>query len=368
MPESGAALRVLFVYYEPGPSGQTEHVLTLAQRLDRARFEVTVVLPDLLKSQVARFEAAGARVVILPIRKLIWPFSALSGLWRLIRQGDYDIIHVHSQEAGMVARPLARLAGGRGLFYTPQCINIRSMRWFGAYRLVERILASITDRIISVNEADRLTMMARGIPAAKIVTVYNGLDLNRFDDLDDSSTAEQPLVMQVGRLSEQKAPLDFVEGARLILQRRPDTRFMLVGDGPLLNQVQYQIRSAGLQEHVTATGAQPNAYRLIQAADIVTLTSRWEGSPYSLLEAMAWAKPVVATSVNGCPELVLDGETGYLAPSGQPHVWAERVLRLLDDPQAAQQMGKKGRQHLEANFSLPQMVAKITALYEQFVL
>ena len=88
MPESGAALRVLFIYYEPGPSGQTEHVLTLAQRQDRARIDVTVVLPDLLNCQVALFEAAGARVIILPIRKLILPYSALSGLCRLIRQGD----------------------------------------------------------------------------------------------------------------------------------------------------------------------------------------------------------------------------------------------------------------------------------------
>jgi glycosyltransferase involved in cell wall biosynthesis len=112
-------------------------------------------------------------------------------------------------------------------------------------------------------------------------------------------------------------------------------------------------------------GAQPDAFRWIQAADIVTLTSHWEGSPYSLLEAMAWCKPVVATAVNGCPELVLNGETGYLAPRGQPQEWAQHVLRLVRDPQMRRKMGESGRKHLEAHFTLPAMVAKISALYEQ---
>lgn len=368
MPEPARVIRLLYVYYEPSPSGQTEHILTLVQRLDPARFDVTVALPDLLSTQVELFEAAGARVVTLPIRKLFWKPAAVAGLWQLIRQGGYDIINVNSQEAGMLARPLARLAGAKELFYTPHTINIRHQRWQGIYQLVEGLLAGITDCIISVNEADRQTLIARGIPASKVVTVYNGVDLDRFSDLKHQPDPDRPVVMQVGRLSEQKAPLDFVEGARIVLRQRPDTRMILVGDGPLLEVVQEKIRKYGLQEQVVASGAQPDAFRLIQTADVVTLTSHWEGSPYSLLEAMAWSKPVVATSVNGCPELVLDGVTGYMVPSGQPEIWAERVLRVLADLQAARQMGENGRRHLETHFTLTEMVAKITALYEQFVL
>lgn len=363
-----ATLRLLYVYYEPSPSGQTEHVLTLVQRLDRQRFDVTVVLPDLLEAQASRFSATGAQVIILPIRKLFWKPNALTGFWRLIRKGKYDIIHVHSQEAGVVARPLAWLAGAKGIFYTPHTINIRRRGWSSIYRMGERMMARLTDRIISVNEADRQSMIARGIPSQKIVTIYNGIDLARFSDPQIVEKPGTPLVMQVGRLSEQKAPLDFIEGARLVLQKHPEVRFKLVGDGPLLGQVQTRIKQYGFQEQVTAVGEQANAFRLIQHADIVTLTSSWEGSPYSLLEAMAWSKPVVATSVNGCPELVLDGKTGYLVPSGQPQAWADRVLDLLNNPQAARAMGEQGRRHLEANFTLPEMVAKISALYEQFVL
>jgi glycosyltransferase involved in cell wall biosynthesis len=171
--------------------------------------------------------------------------------------------------------------------------------------------------------------------------------------------------MQVGRVSEQKAPLDFVEGARLVQREAPSTRFALVGDGPLLEQVKQKVKDNGLEGSVFILGAQPDAFRWIQAADIVTLTSHWEGSPYSLLEAMAWCKPVVATAVNGCPELVLNGETGYLASPGQPQEWAGYVLRLLREPLTARKLGENGRKHLEANFTLPAMVEKISAIYEQ---
>ncbi len=368
MPETAARIRLLYVYYEPNPSGQTEHILTLVQRLDRKRFEITVVLPDLLESQAVRFAETGAQVVLLPIRKLFWQPAAFSGLWRIIRQGKYDIVHVHSQEAGMVARLLARLAGAKGLFYTPHTINIRRRGLQTIYRLVERLLARLTDRIISVNEADRQSMITRGIPADKVVTVYNGVDLDNFTDPILTTDSPSPVVMQVGRLSEQKAPLDFIEGARRVLQKRPDVRFVLVGDGPLFEQVQTQIKRDGLEKQVFAIGAQANAFRLIRTADIVTLTSHWEGSPYSVLEAMAWSKPVVATAVNGCPELVADGVTGFLTPRGQPKLWAERVLCLLSDPQTARQMGEQGRRRLEANFTLTEMVAKISALYEEFIL
>jgi glycosyltransferase involved in cell wall biosynthesis len=347
-------------------------VLSLVQRLDPASFDVTVVMPDLLLSQKHRFEAAGARVVLLPIRKLIWPISAVTGLIAEIRRIKPDLVHVHSQEAGLTARVLAYLGGARTIFYTPHTINIRRKHLQSFYLFCERILAHITDRIISVNETDRQSLMNIGIAAEKLITVYNGVDLARFNAQTPpfASAAAlhplgNPLVMQVGRMNEQKAPFDFIEGARLVLQEAPDTHFVMLGDGPMLELVKQKIQTYDLEQSIVALGDQPDAYRWIREADIVTLTSNWEGSPYSVLEAMAWCKPVVTTSVNGCPELVLDGETGYLAPRGNTQEWADRVIRLLQDPQTAQDMGNKGRKHLEINFTLPTMVAKLSALYMQ---
>ncbi len=107
-----------------------------------------------------------------------------------------------------------------------------------------------------------------------------------------------------------------------------------------------------------------DAYRLIAGADIVTLTSLWEGMPYSLLEAMGWAKPVVATSVNGCPEIVSDGDSGLLVPPDDIQAWVRAVTQLLDHPEMAVKMGLEGRGLVEEKFSLPVMIRRMETVYQ----
>jgi len=101
----------------------------------------------------------------------------------------------------------------------------------------------------------------------------------------------------------------------------PGAQFALVGDGPLKEQVVARIRELGLEGRVHVMGERDEAFRLLVAADVVTLTSRWEGAPYAVLEAMAWSRPVVVTAVNGCPEIVVDGLTGYVVPTGDTARW-----------------------------------------------
>jgi glycosyltransferase involved in cell wall biosynthesis len=361
----------LLVYYEPQWSGQTAHVLSLARGLDRERYEVTVVLPQNLEGGAAAFERAGARVVPLPMGKLLWRPGAIARLARLAR--EQDVVHVHSQEAGLVGRTVAWLAGARAIVYTPQVIDIRRGRWHRLYRLVERALARVTDAVVSVNEADRRRLMKWGLPPHKVVTIPNGIDLARFEVATDVQgirralglEAGRPLVMQVGRLSAQKDPLAFVEGAAQVVQACPEAKFVLVGDGPLRREVAARVEELGREGWVHLAGWQPEAFRLMAAADVVTLTSRWEGMPYALLEAMAWSRPVVATAVNGCPEVVADGVTGLLVPPGEPAAWARAVVRLLKDPARAAAMGRQGRGRVEEQFTLEGMVSRVGVVYER---
>ncbi len=273
----------------------------------------------------------------------------------------------------MLGRVIARMAGAPGVIYTPQTIDIRRTSWHWLYRLCERALASVTDVIVSVSERDRQRLMQWGIPHHKIVTIPNGIDLTAFDGPVDVGNLrrelgldeDRPLVMQVGRLSAQKDPLAFVEGAARVIRERPDTQFALVGEGPLREAVAAHIRALDLDGHVHLLGWREGACRLIAAADVVSLTSRWEGMPYVLLEAMAWSRPVVASAVNGCPEILVDGVTGFLVPAGNTTVWAGRVLDLLNEPAKAAAMGRRGRERVEERFSLHEMTARIERLYLQ---
>lgn len=365
-------LQILLVYYEPAPSGQTAHVLSLAKGLHRDRFHVRVLMPDLLSAAAIRFKAAGIHVELAPIRKLGWRPQAVTRLFQELRRHPNTIVHVHSQEAGLVARPLAKLFGARRIVYTPQTVDIRRKGIQKQYVRAERVLSRITDRIISVNQADHLRLRKWGIQPEKIQTIYNGIQLDEFGPTAQSIElrsnlcldAQAPLILQIGRLSEQKSPLDFIQGASCVLQKRPDANFIMIGDGPLFGTVRQRILELGLERRIHLLGAREDAYRYIPDADVITLTSGWEGTPYSLLEAMAWARPVVSTAVNGCVDIVTHGKNGFLVPPSQPEAWAEAVLRLIENPLLANSMGQEGRRRVEQEFSIDEMVRRIESLYE----
>lgn len=360
-------LKILFVYYEPLASGQTTHVLSLVRGLDKTQFQIQVVLPDLLQELTPQFEAAGARVLALPMRRLMWKPAAVSGLLRVIRSERPDIVHIHSQEAGMVARPFAWLAGAKNIFYTPQTIDIRRKRWQGLVTLAERLLAHLTRQIISVNEADRQRMIQWGIRDSKIATIYNGVDLDEVVAGQASAGLFPPgalLVIQLGRLSEQKNPLAFVEGAEHVLRIIPKARFVFIGEGDMRAVITERIDTLNLQDKIKLLGNIPQAAHWLGMADVVTLTSLWEGTPYSLIEAMAWSRPVVATCVNGCREVVVDGQTGFLVSPDQPKAWAERVITLLQDPDLRARLGSEGRKRAERMFSIQAMITSMAELYQ----
>ncbi len=305
------------------------------------------------------------------MRKAVLGLEAIVALIRLVREEGFDIVHIHSQEAGLLGRLVAWSAGARTIIYTPQTLDIRRARWHKLYKLVERLLAHVTTAVISVNESDRARLIEWGVSSEKVTTIYNGIDLSRFEEPIDVWGLRQssgldgnvPLVMQVGRLSAQKDPLAFVEGATHVVCQYPTTQFALVGDGPLRDAVLVRIRELSLEHCVRWLGWRKDADRLIGAADVVTLTSKWEGAPYALLEAMAWSRPVVATSVNGCPEIVVDGVTGFLVPPGDTRAWAGKVRELLDKPAHANVLGLQGRKRVEEEFTLQRMLGRMETLY-----
>lgn len=364
-------MKILQIYYEPQPSGQTTHVLSLSKGLVLRGHDVTVVLPAILRAISSQYMDSGVKVVSLPMRKLLWPMKSIVAFLNLIRHERYEIVHVHSQEAGVVARWLAWLGRARNVVYTPQTIDIRQSRWHNLYILLERTLARITNRIFSVNQTDANRLISWGIPVEKVRVIPNGIDLSQFVNLEDHDDVcrrlclnpDRPVIMQVGRLSPQKDPEMFLKGARYVLSSFSQAQLAWIGEGPLFMQVKSEVKSLGLQDNIHLFGRIDQAYRCMSAADAVTLTSRWEGLPYSILEAMACSKPVVATAVNGCPEIVIDGQTGYLVNPGNAVRWAESILHLIADPQQAKSMGAAGKRLVEEKYSLSRMVSQIEQAY-----
>jgi len=173
-----------------------------------------------------------------------------------------------------------------------------------------------------------------------------------------------PVVACIGRLSEQKDPCLLLRAASCVLKEIPETLFAFAGTGPLAETCQAEAARLGIAERVRWLGWLDDTRPLLARMDVMALTSRWEGMPNVLLEAMACRKPVVATEVGGCPEIVVHGKTGFLVPWNDPEAFAERLIRLLSSPQLRTDFGMAARTRVEQKFSIQSMVEANEKLYE----
>jgi glycosyltransferase involved in cell wall biosynthesis len=370
--------------------GAQENTMLTADLLDPDRYSVDVVAgpqtgPE--GSLIPEVRARGVPLIIEPnLVREVNPFKdllALLALYRHVRRGRYAVVHTHSGKAGMLGRWAAWLAGLMG----PRPVIIHTVHGWSHHErqhplarrffiLLEQLTAPITDKLIVVSPLNTEKGLRDNIAnPSKYVTIRSGIDLDHFrhpqrrieavrDELGIPRDA--PVVGTVTRLSEQKAPLDFVAAAAIVNDHHPKAHFVIVGDGPLRDEVEAEVAAQGLTNSVHLTGLRRDVPDLMHSFDIFALSSLWEGLPRVLPQAMAAALPIVATAVDGNAEAVTDGLNGLLAPPGDPAAFASALLELLDDPDLASRMGQAGLEMVD-EFGARKMVRDIEALYEELL-
>ena len=375
-------IKVLQLLYEPRHSGQAIHVLSLVEHLNREKYEFMVACPSDNTRTIEALERAGVTVLPLRMRKLNNVAPAIE-LTRFLRKEKAQILHVHSQAAGIWGRLTAPLAGVPAVIYTPHTIEFKGAGaaplWLPLHRvydLLERTLASVTDVVISVNETDRRRLVERGFASPdKIVTIPNGIDPQRFERQINAEAKKRelglppasPLVAQIGRLNQQKEARYFLEAASLVAKRYPQTVFLLVGEGPLRGDLEARAKRLGLGDKVRFLGWRDDVPEILACLGVFVLASLWEGLPYTLLEAMAARVPVVATAVGGNREAIMDRETGFLVSPRNATALAQATIKLLGDRALAKEMGEKGRRRVVERFSLETMITKTEAVYDALI-
>jgi len=359
-------MNILLVYYEPFPSGQTTHVLSIAKSINTEKFNLSVIFPSNFESVRKKLDEYGIKNYPLNLKKLFWSYSSILKFIKIVKSNRIDLIHVHSQEAGFPVRIITKYFLGIQVIYTPQTIDIRNKKFHFLYKWLELLFSRITDIIISVNEDDRDRLIKWGINPQKVRIIYNGIDFNQTKSKQinlKEFTKNSPIVLQIGRLSEQKSPTNFILGAELVLQQDKNVVFWMIGEGPLLDEIETMIQLKGLQDFIKVLGNKEDVYNYISISNIVTLTSKWEGLPYSLIEAMMFKKPIVSTNVNGCRELILDGKNGFLVDYNDISSWAMKVIFLLKNPKLAEKFGKEGFTIAKEKYSLQRMIHDIEKTY-----
>lgn len=296
----------------------------------------------------------------------------LSAAWRLsrvLKQLTPDIVHAHDPHgvamAGLALSMSTRLA-------KPPLVAARRVDFHLRGSSLSRWKYRQVDCFICASEAIRQMLIGDGVPPARTVTVHEGIDLEHVDAATPASLHEElwlphhaPIVGNVAALVPHKGQRHLIEAARLVLPQVPDVRFVIAGEGELRPALERQIKEHHLEKHVLLAGFRPDVLSLHKAFDIFVMSSITEGLGTSLLDAMAAGKPVVATRAGGIPEVVVDGETGFLVPPRDHGAMATAIVKLLKDDGLRRRMGAAGRTRACTMFSAERMVKETLRVYER---
>lgn len=366
--------------------GAQENTMLTAELLQQAGWRVDIVSGPQTGSEGSLIEIVQERGIPLVLEptlvREVNPVKDLLATWRLarlMRQGQYTIVHTHSSKAGIVGRWAAKLAGVPVIVHTVHGWghHERQHPLIRAYYIwLEKLTLPITDKLIVVSALNIEKGLADGIGQPdNYLVIRSGIELDRFGhpQVPRAETRaawgipqEAVVVGSVTRLSPQKAPLDFVQAAALVAQQYPQTYFVMVGDGPLRSEVEALAAKLGMADRLVLTGLRRDVPELMAAFDIFALSSLWEGLPRVLPQAMATSLPIVATACDGSAEAITEGVNGFLVPPGEPKALAERLCQLLADPVLAKQLGAAGYARA-AEFSDRGMVEAIADLYRELL-
>lgn len=308
---------------------------------------------------------------------------------KIIREHQYDLVHVHTPIAAVLGRIAAKLAGVKRIVYTSHGFpfhDLSSPSQYGFYFTVEKLTALITDLILSQNHEDIATARKLGLcPPEKLRYLGNGIDIDRFkrDRLDSIHQKElrkslgipetaNLIIGTIGRLTRKKGSGYLIEAAAKLLPHFPNLHILVIGGQlstdpePFQTELIERIHTLGIEEHVTLTGERQDIPELLGLLDIFTLpTFTHEGLPRSILEAMSMRLPVIATDIRGCREAVVHGKTGLIVPAKNSEKLAEALGTLLSHPELRQAYGKAGRERVQAEYDEELVFQRLTVFYKE---
>jgi glycosyltransferase involved in cell wall biosynthesis len=347
-----------------GPGGAERMLVDLSRGLSpECRATIGLRKPGWLASQAA---AAGVPVAALDAAG---DLGVVGQVRAAVRGGRIDVIHAHEFYMSAVGAAVSRLTGVplvvtvHGKSYYP---DRRRRRWL--YRLV----AMQARGVVTVSQdLRRFFSRTVSISEDRVRVVYNGIDTGRPAQAgrDPALLAgcgvppDARIVGAVGNLYAVKGHGGLIRALPAIVRQHPGARLVILGRGPLRDRLEAEARALGVGDRVHLLGYRDDVAKWLGAMDVFASASLSEGLPLSVLEAMAAAKPVVVTDVGGMPEIVRDGETGFVVPAADPEALAEKISALLASPALAGELGAAGRRRVREAFSLDGMVARYRDLY-----
>jgi glycosyltransferase involved in cell wall biosynthesis len=351
--------------------GQNQVLLTVNGLRSMGERAALVAHPD---GELLRRASEGLELVPLAPRTEL----DLTAAWRfarVVKRLAPDVIHAHDPHGvAMASLALSLSSGSSHGGPTPPLVASRRVDFHLKGNSFSRWKHRQVDCFVAASEAIRLMLVADGVPEEHTVTVHEGIDVDHVVAAQPVNVHEAfwlphgaPVVGNVAALVPHKGQRHLVEAARLVVQEIPDARFVILGEGELRDQLERQIHEYHLEKHVLLPGFRTDVLGCIKGFDVFAMSSVTEGLGTSLLDAMACARPIVATRAGGIPEIVEDGVNGLLVPPRDHAEMAHVVVRLLKDAALRGRLGEAGFARVRERFTVDRMVAQTSEVYARVV-
>jgi glycosyltransferase involved in cell wall biosynthesis len=361
---------MLFTHSTPR-GGAEEQMRLLAAGLDRRYFHVHMACPHELANRLRPDLAPDVELIPIDLTRPTC-FREMFQLWRCLREHHIDILHCHHFFSSLLASPVAWVGRVPVIIETAHGREAWRRGWKDQY-IIDRMVGRLVDAYSVVSKANAEYLIdVKRYPARKISVIHPGSDLSKFDPsrpapagLRESLgiSGDDPVVVMVGRLEPQKGHRVLLDAMPAVRERFPRVKLICAGEGALRAELEAQTKSLGLEETVRFIGYPRDIRDYLALATITVLPSFYEGMPVTPVESLACRRTVVATAVDGTPDVVVDGKTGLTVPAGDSAQLAQAMCKLLGDEHLRDTLARQGRQWVMENFSVEQMVNRFERFY-----
>jgi glycosyltransferase involved in cell wall biosynthesis len=380
-------LKVLHTVTRMIVGGASENTMLSAQLLDKNKYDVRVLTGTKLSGAASLKEEAKRRGVVMDFSEtLVREINPIKDLKHFIEFASYlkkhkfDIVHTHSSKAGIIHRIVAYLMGTKVVVHSVHGWSFHdhmSSKSKKLYVALEKLCAKFCHKMITVTDKDIEKGLKENIATRdKYTTIHSSIEIDRYSSPDKPKEdifnelgldPNKIIIGTVSRMSEQKAPLDFLYVAKEITKIYPNTQFLFIGGGNLKSEFEAYVKEHKLEGKVVYPGVRYDVQNMLAVMDIFILTSLWEGLPRVFSQSMAAKLPVVATKVDGAPEIIEEGFNGFMTKAGKPDEVIEKLKILIEDKEKRIQMGENGFKRINPDFCVKKMVQDIDKLYQQIL-
>jgi glycosyltransferase involved in cell wall biosynthesis len=365
--------KILFIHQNLVVGGAEELRLTILKYFDHSKFEITLCNIE-GKGQIGKeIEQLGFSVICLNRKCRFWDLRITIDLYRQIKKGRFDIVqtslfyaNLHGRLAAYIAKVPCIISEEHNIYKWKESHPV--------FILIDRILSRITHRIITCSESvRRFTFKQERIPSEKFLTIHNCVDIKKFSIVqtkeqlrkDYGFNQTDKLIITVGSLCAQKGHKYLLQAFAKVREGVPGSKLLVVGSGPEEQKLCCLSARLQIKDSVIFMGARRDIPQLLKLSDIFVLPSLWEGFGIVLLEAMVSGLAVIATEVDGIPEIVIDGKTGLLVSLKDNEKLSENIIALLTNQKQCAALAAAGREHVLKNFAPEVYIDKLLSLYKE---